>query len=158
MFWQLHNVNYPIINNCDVWCTVCVINPTFYSSGHCNWSSAKVPEECWYTERYCKDEGKRWTRWGTLYKGRPRSSRSPCTIKWRGSPQGGGKAIVQVSQVPHWCMEGGLVEHGIHKREEQQTTSFSLRSCGKKNWQSCKIKSGSGLEMRLCMSQFDKST
>ena len=37
--------------------------------------------------------------------------------------QGGGKAVVQVSQVPHSFMEEGLVEHGINKREEQPTIS-----------------------------------
>ena len=42
------------------------------------------------------------------------------------STQGGGKAAVQMSQVPHWCMLGGLVEHTIHKREEQPTTFACL--------------------------------
>ena len=37
-----------------------------------------------------------------------------------------GKVAVQVSQVPHWCMQGGMVEHGVHKREEQPTTSACL--------------------------------
>ena len=31
------------------------------------------------------------------------------------STQGGGKAVVQVSQAPHWCIQGGLVEHVTHK-------------------------------------------
>ena len=42
------------------------------------------------------------------------------------STRGGGKALVQVSQVPHWCMQGGLVEHTTHIREEQPTTSACL--------------------------------
>ena len=25
--------------------------------------------------------------------------------------QGGGKVVVQMSQAPHWCMQGGLVEN-----------------------------------------------
>ena len=40
-----------------------------------------------------RTRAKRWTRWGTLYKGRPRSSRTPCTIKWRGSTQVGEKQL-----------------------------------------------------------------
>ena len=96
---------------------------------------------------------KRWTRWGTLYKGRPRSCRSPCTIKWRGSPQGRGRVAVSVTATT--LVYAGRA--GGTYYTQKQTTSFSLHSCGK-NWQSCKIKSGSGLEMRLCMSQFDKST
>ena len=42
------------------------------------------------------------------------------------STQGGEKALVQVSQVPDWCMQGGLVEHGGNIREEQPTTSACL--------------------------------
>ena len=42
------------------------------------------------------------------------------------STQGGGKVAVQMSQAPHWCMQGGLVEHGLHIREEQSTTSACL--------------------------------
>ena len=42
------------------------------------------------------------------------------------STQGGGKVAVQMSQAPHWCMQGGLVEHGMHIREEQPTTSACL--------------------------------
>ena len=37
-----------------------------------------------------------------------------------------GKIVVQMSQVPHWCMEGGLVDHGMGIREEQPTTSACL--------------------------------
>ena len=42
------------------------------------------------------------------------------------STQGGGKVLVQESQVPHWCMQGGLgglVEHFMDITEEQSTTS-----------------------------------
>ena len=42
------------------------------------------------------------------------------------STQGGGKAVVQMSQAPHWCMQEGLVGHGINIREEQPTTSACL--------------------------------
>ena len=40
--------------------------------------------------------------------------------------RGGAKALVQVSQVPHWCTQGELVEHGMEIREEQPTTSACL--------------------------------
>ena len=42
------------------------------------------------------------------------------------STQGGGKVVVQVSQAPHWCMQEELVEHGLHIKEEQPTTSACL--------------------------------
>ena len=42
------------------------------------------------------------------------------------STQGGEKVSVQVSQVPHWCMQGELVEHGGNIKEEQPTTSACL--------------------------------
>ena len=42
------------------------------------------------------------------------------------STRGGGKLAVQTSQVPHWYMQGGLVEHGLEIREEQSITSACL--------------------------------
>ena len=42
------------------------------------------------------------------------------------STQGGGKLAVQMSQELNWCMQGGLVEPGTIKMEEQPTTSACL--------------------------------
>ena len=42
------------------------------------------------------------------------------------STQGGRKLPVQESQVPHWCTQRGLVEHGIAIREEQPISSVCL--------------------------------
>ena len=38
----------------------------------------------------------------------------------------GKSSCPSVSGIPHWCMQGGLVEHGMHIREEQPTTSACL--------------------------------
>ena len=40
--------------------------------------------------------------------------------------QGGEKIAVQMSQAPHWYMQGELVDHIIYRMEEQPTTSACL--------------------------------
>ena len=73
---------------------------------------------------------KRWTRWGTLYKGRPRSSRSPCTIKWRGSPQAGGRVAVSVTATT-LVYVGRAVEHTTHKNKPPLFHCAAVEKIGK---------------------------